>query len=238
MTIALSAPQKFFVDSWNVYRKIVEHDYMFHREIYSDVYGVLREGFDQPFSMLDLGCGDASSITQVMKRLAIESYRGVDLSGPALELASRNLGELSCPTDLINADLLEYLEASPGEYDVIFSGFALHHLPSDRKQDFFRHCADRLSANGILLLIDVVRGEDQDLPAYLETYCDMMAKEWTELDAGELEFVISHVEGNDRPERLSDLQVMGEQAGLAAFRHVSRYTWHQVCLFRKGNSRR
>jgi SAM-dependent methyltransferase len=233
MTAPSSTAHEFFVDAWNVYRELVSRNYMFHKEIYAEVERLLRESFERPFSLLDLGCGDAANIAPVLKSLDLAGYRGVDLSDTALQLASENLDGLPFPADLRNAELLDYLESDSASYDVIFSSFALHHLATERKQEFFRHCARRLSPHGLLLLIDVAREEDQPLPAYLDAYCGMMERDWHGLDPAEMDYAISHVRDNDRPETLSDLRAMAERAGLSDFRHVARYTWHHVLCFRQ-----
>jgi methylase of polypeptide subunit release factors len=52
----------------------------------------------EPFSFLDLGCGDAATLAPVLKGCQVKSYNGVDLSEPALALAVKNLGVLSGPS--------------------------------------------------------------------------------------------------------------------------------------------
>jgi SAM-dependent methyltransferase len=76
-----STPASFF-DAWDIYQKVVAGNYMFHREIGAEL---LRAHFDgRPISILDLGCGDAAALAPLLKGLALQRYRGVDLSETAL----------------------------------------------------------------------------------------------------------------------------------------------------------
>ncbi|MDD2723357.1 MAG: hypothetical protein PHH59_04935 [Methylovulum sp.] len=52
-------------DTWELYRKIVSFNNMFHREIYADVANVLQTA-RQDFTLLDLGCGDAANLAPVL----------------------------------------------------------------------------------------------------------------------------------------------------------------------------
>ena len=52
-------------------------------------------------------------------------------------------------------------------YDVVYTSFALHHLPTEQKAEFFCRVAERLEKDGLLLLTDIVREEDESLPVYL-----------------------------------------------------------------------
>ncbi len=231
----MTEPQDFFVDSWNIYHKLVARNYMFHREIYAAVEKLLRDSFSRPFSLLDLGCGDASFLAPILKSLDLDSYRGIDLADTALRLAAENLRGLSRPADLRQAEMLNWLETDYERYDMVFSSFALHHLPSELKLEFFRHSAERLVPGGLLLLIDVARDPGQDLPAYHDAYCGTMEREWTALLPQELEFAVTHVRNNDQPETLDDLLAMAERAGLADIRRLGQYTWHHALSFGKGN---
>jgi hypothetical protein len=51
--------QELFVSSWDVYRKMVDNDYLSHRGAYATLRTVLLERENAPFSFLDVACGDA-----------------------------------------------------------------------------------------------------------------------------------------------------------------------------------
>jgi SAM-dependent methyltransferase len=129
--------QEFF-DLWDIYQKVVAADYMFHREIGAGVRRELHAQIaGQPFSFLDLGCGDAATLVPVVKGLALKRYKGVDLSEPALALATKNLATLPCPVELNHGDISTALTEDTASYDVIYSSYALHRPPTHEKADFF-----------------------------------------------------------------------------------------------------
>jgi SAM-dependent methyltransferase len=225
---------KEFFDAWSIYDHILEHNYMFHNEIYRDVGQLLARRFNhQPFSMLDLGCGSARHLTQTLRGSRVQAYAGYDLSDTAIEHAQRNLSGLGIPIDLQQGDLLEGLEHSHGPFDLIFSSFAVHHLSTGEKTNFFKAAAKRLSEDGMLLLIDVMRNEGEDRPVYLERYCSWLRSAWTTLSETALDEVCSHICGNDYPETASQLYSMATEAGLLEHRELCRFGWHSTLYFCK-----
>ena len=165
-------------DLWDTYHKVVVRDFMAHRALGVQVEEALRATFaGRDYSLLDLGCGDASVFAQILKRVLPSSYRGVDLSEKALELAAANLRELSCPVELVQSDKLSAL-ADAKSYDAIHSSFVLHHLSTEEKAEFFRRAARALEPGGLLLLVDTVRGEDETLDDYLRHYLGWIDADW------------------------------------------------------------
>ncbi|PNE10575.1 MAG: methyltransferase type 12, partial [Beijerinckiaceae bacterium] len=89
-----------FFDVWHTYRKVVAANYMHHKEIKAQLERVLLAQFaSRPFSFLDLGCGDAATLAPLLASMAVQRYKGVDLSETALALAAENLKALSCPVE-------------------------------------------------------------------------------------------------------------------------------------------
>ena len=111
---------------------------------------MLRAQFEgRPFSILDLGCGDAATLAPLLEGLALQRYKGVDLSETALALAAENLKVLTCPVELAQeAHLGRTGRGWP--HDVIYSSFALHHLPTGQKAEFFRLAAQRLDQGRLI----------------------------------------------------------------------------------------
>ena len=72
-----------FFRAWDTYAKVVAANYMFHRELGQGVRDALFRRFEgRAFSLLDLGCGDASAIAPLLEGLTLKSYKGVDLAPP------------------------------------------------------------------------------------------------------------------------------------------------------------
>lgn len=227
-----------FFDTWQTYRKVVAANYMYHTEIKAHIDRLLRAQFaSRRFSFLDLGCGDAATLAPLLTSMTVEHYKGVDLSETALALAAENLKSLSCPVELARRDILAALEADTGLYDVVYTSFALHHLSTEQKAEFFRLVAQRLEKDGLLLLTDVVREDDESLPVYLGRYCDQIHRDWSVLDAEEKASICDHIQNNDRPETFAELQALAQAAGLADAAAVARYGWHRVLWFQRGTEK-
>jgi SAM-dependent methyltransferase len=223
-----------FFDVWHTYRKVVAANYMHHMEIRAQLERVLLAQFaSRPFSFLDLGCGDAATLAPLLASMAVKRYKGVDLSESALALAAENLTGLSCPVELVCRDILAALAADSALYDVVYTSFALHHLSTEQKAEFFRRVAQRLEKDGLLLLTDIVREEDESLPVYLGRYCDWLRSDWSALDAEEQASACDHILNNDRPETFSVLQALAQAGGLGYAVAVARYGWHRVLCFRR-----
>jgi len=230
MKVNLDTDAENIFNTWELYRKIVSFNNMFHREIYTDVASVLQTARHH-FALLDLGCGDAANLAPVLGSVPIGRYCGVDLSATALGFAEQNLNGLACPVILQLGDLLQSLYETDLRYDVIFTSFALHHLRYEQKADFFKAAYGHLEANGFLLMIDTVRDEQEDLAEYLQAYCAWLRGDWQGIDDQEKEIACQHIVENDFPETLSTVQTFSQQAGFANYHEISSYKWHKVLRF-------
>jgi SAM-dependent methyltransferase len=218
-------------DSWTTYAKVVALDYMFHRDIGDAVEAAMRARFEgRAFSLLDLGCGDASTFAPRLARLPLSRYVGVDLSATALALARQNLAGLPCPVDLVEGDLMDGVAPGP-KVDAIYASFSLHHLATAQKAQFFRRAAARLAPGGLLLIVDVFREEDESLDVYYRHYCTWLRTTWTQMQEGEREQVCAHIVANDFPETLSTLQKLAHDAGLAPWSDGAKRMWHRFATF-------
>ena len=133
-----------FRRSWGLYDFITERNYMFHREIYGEVARLLlQRAQNGGYRLLDLGCGNARYLASCLEAAPPLTYTGVDLSESALLEARDWLAALP-NIKLDQRDLLEAVEAAGEPHDIIFSGFALHHLDAGAKQRFFHAAATRL----------------------------------------------------------------------------------------------
>lgn len=219
---------QFFIDTLATYRKLVAANYLFHDDLYRDLAALVGRIAPRPCSLLELGCGDASVIAPLLQTLSLSRYCGVDLSEVALELAAHNLSGLSCPVALYHDEMMAFLKRATETFDLIFTGFALHHLSSTDKQEFLGACRQRLAPGGELIIMDVLRHEDEALPDYLDSFCRNIAEEWVQMTPQERQDTIEHVRTCDRPGSLSELRRMAETAGFSGLQPVSQYTWHHL----------
>lgn len=221
-----------FTRSWSLYDLITEHNYMFHQEIYAGVDHLLRlRGDNGRYRLLDLGCGNARYLAPCLRNSPPAMYEGVDLSEAALMEAREYLTGLTSAMTLTEGDLLTTIEATNTPWEVIFSGFAVHHLMSDDKARFFQAVGKCLTENGWLILVDVVREESQSRENYLQGYLKFMRDNWIKVPSDQLEEACAHVHDFDYPEYFSTLQQMASAAGLKDSRVISRYGQHYTLLF-------
>jgi tRNA (cmo5U34)-methyltransferase len=109
-----------------------------------------------PQRVLDLGCGDGRLAALVLE--ARDSARRVivaDRSEGMLERArTRFAGDHR--VSVVRHDLNEPLELG-ARFDLVVSGFAIHHIDDARKQSLFRELRAALEPGGSFLNLEVVR---------------------------------------------------------------------------------
>lgn len=221
-----------FTRSWSLYDLLTEYNYMYHREIYAGIEDLLRLRSDHgQYHLLDLGCGNARYLAPCLRRVPPATYEGVDVSEAALAEARGYLAELPGQVALTLGDLLQAVESTGKTWDVLFTGFAIHHLLPEEKERFFRAAGRCLSDKGWLILVDVLREENQSRESYLDGYLKFMRETWTKVPRDQLEEACAHVRDHDYPECLSTLREMAGEAGLNAIRLISRHAQHHTLLF-------
>jgi ubiquinone/menaquinone biosynthesis C-methylase UbiE len=220
-----------FRRAWTIYDTLTEKNYMFHREIYREVADLLLERHKKgPYRILDLGCGNARFLAPCLKAAPPACYQGVDLSLTALDEAREHLRGLE-NVEFLQEDMLRAVEGGDSTFDIIFSGFAIHHLDSTAKQQLFHACARRLKPGGKFIMVDVAREEGQTREQYLKEYVGFMRTGWTEVIPEQLDEACAHVTAYDFPETIRDLTRMAKQAALTKTRLVNRFAQHQILLF-------
>lgn len=225
-------PIEVFRADWGTYQTVIRENCMFHREI-SVAVGTLLEAFPGPLTVLDLGCGDASRITEMFKPGKVAEYCGCDLSREALDAARVNLKPFGNRAELLCREMLAVLRDAPeGHYDVVYSSYALHHLPFGEKQAFFNECSRTLRGTGLLILADIMREEGETLSGYYDRYIETMDAEWSGLTGTERGNIQEHIRSCDFPETSADLQSLAENAGLNNSWRLEKCTWHQVWCYR------
>ena len=206
---------------------------MHHREIYETVSGVIGERAAKgSFRMMDLGCGNARCVAPILRQHRPNSYQGVDLSEAALAEASAFLRGME-GVSWKCADLLEHVDSERSDWDIVFSGFAVHHLQSEEKQRLFHALARIVSEDGFFLMVDVVREEGMSREDHVAAYTAMMRGRWHGIPEEALEEGCSHVTAYDHPATAAELAEAARAAGFRKARELGRHGQHCLFLFSK-----
>jgi len=221
----------FFRRSWSLYDAIVESNRMHHRQIYETVSDLIGERAAKgSFRMMDLGCGNARCVAPILRRYPPDSYQGVDLSEAALAEASSFLHGME-GISWKCADLLEHAESESSSWNVVFSGFAVHHLQAEEKQRLFHAVSRIVPEEGFFLMVDVVREEGMSREDHVRRYTAMMRREWSDIPAEALEEGCVHVMAHDHPATAGELLRAARLAGFGEAREIGRHGPHAIFLF-------
>lgn len=187
-----------------------------------------------PFSFLDLGCGDGSFSTEVLKGRPLSHYTGMDISPVALDLAKKNTSDMGCSVELIHADFLTGISILPSHYDVIYIGLSLHHLPRIEKEFFFQELRRKLSLGGVVLIFDPVLSPGETRDAYMGRWVDNAQWYWSALTLEEIAGAVEHVTTSDFPEEVGTLNRMAGSAGFrpAEILFTDRSDFYALMAFR------
>lgn len=142
-------------DSWadNYDTSVREHPKGYPFEGYFDVLNRACElvGDCRGKTILDLGVGTGLLSLELFRQGAM--VVGVDFSPRMLDVARSRMsgGRFVC------ADLAEGLpnELKDMPFDAIVSGYALHHLEEDRKNELMQEAFRRLAPGGVLVVADI-----------------------------------------------------------------------------------
>lgn len=197
----------------DVFDALKAHDVMGH----SEVYGLLGEsltGLGRPFRLLDIGCGDCSDILGPLRRFPPSEYVGVDSSAEAIARARRNVLDAKFPWRLLQSDFRQALPRGP-EFDVIWMGLFLHHLPTEQKPEFLRRACASLDKGGMLLAHDPLLGENEDREAFITRLEAYGRSNWPFLEEDDLDVACRHWSEHGHQERFSTLRDFALEAGFA-----------------------
>ncbi|MGL5034406.1 MAG: class I SAM-dependent methyltransferase, partial [Microcystaceae cyanobacterium] len=180
----------------------------------------LQSHYPQPFTFLDLGCGDASFSRRLFEQNIPLAYTAVDLSATALGLARQNFQGVSFVVNFHHQELSAFLATNPQRFDVILSSFSVHHLDSDQKQKYLRQVYQHLNPQGVLLFVDIFRPEGEDRLTYLQRYANNIQQYWTALSTATQNALIDHILASDYPETEFSFGEWGRKAGFSQIESI------------------
>jgi SAM-dependent methyltransferase len=204
-----------FQQQWQLYRKFVDNNYCYHREVYSRLHRVLVEEAVQPFRFLDIACGDARASVDALRGTRVAHYHGIDLSQAALELAGKGLESLGCPVILDHRDFVEALRDRPEPADVAWIGLSLHHFLAPAKLTLMREIRSVVGDRGLFLIYENASPDGEDRDTWLLRWRRQNQPLWTALTPEEYEAMRAHVHAYDFPETTSRWHSLAHEVGFS-----------------------
>lgn len=200
-----------FQKQWRSYQRLLDLDYLSHKDVLRILRSILTTEFDYPFSFLDLACGDAFGMPETLGETRLRRYLGVDLSMPALELAAKRLKGMTFPVELIHGDIVAGLAQLNETFDVVWCGLCLHHLETADKRRALRAIRGRTGKT--CLIYEPSRHDDEDRDAFMARFLRDHRSRWEGLSESDWVRISSHITACDLPERETDWLTMGLEAG-------------------------
>lgn len=122
---------------------------------------LVKAGESSVRSFADLGCGNGVLSLALLERYPSAIATLVDLSHPMIEAARSHLTGHESNCQFVTADLSDSewmsLVADGAPFDLVVSGYAIHHLEHHRKRGLYAEVFGLLSPGGLFLNTDHVK---------------------------------------------------------------------------------
>lgn len=111
-----------------------------------------------PRRILDVGTGDGLLLGALLEAHPASVGTGVDFSPPMLARARERLLPLAARASVCEGDLASptWRRGLAGPFDVVASGFAIHHLPDARKRALYGEIHELLAPGGLFVNLEHV----------------------------------------------------------------------------------
>ena len=172
-----------------------------YSEIINGLVEAIPFGKDVPIKVIDLGCGTGTISKKVKDAFPNAIITCLDIAPNMIEVTKEKMSRYQNIHYQVG-DFLSY--EFGGNYDVVVSSLALHHLPTDNdKQTFYQKIFNSLHPGGLFFNADIVLGSNELFQEmYMNKWKSFMRKNVTE---EEIENKWMHVyRTEDSPSRLSD----------------------------------
>ncbi|KTC89884.1 class I SAM-dependent methyltransferase [Fluoribacter dumoffii] len=199
----MTKASEYFNENWQRYRNAVKNNTLFHREMGQALKKFLSTHLgNRPFSFVDVGCGDSSTVAPLLSETSIKKYIGIDAAPDVLKMAENTMASLHCEKEFIVDNMTSALPKLPATVDVIYTSYAVHHLSLQDKMSFIDTCKQKLNPNGFLLMVDGVLKQRQTREEWLDALESRMLESNPEITGEEIIARMEHPRADDHPEEI------------------------------------
>ncbi len=126
---------------------------------------VVNHFTSNPKKILDLGCGNGFLSEILLKTFPDASALLIDHSEPMIQAARGHMSEFGNRCEIIQGDFSRSIQeyAEPNSVDCIVSGYAIHHLPHERKKELYRDIHSLLLDGGVFINIEHVASASPEI---------------------------------------------------------------------------
>ena len=138
---------------------------------------LVRHFVGEPPRLLDLGCGDGLLARTALLAFPAATAVLVDHSRPMLERARAAMAPFAGRCEIVEGEMGRTLaDQVSGPFDLVVSGFAIHHLPAERKRALYGEVYARLVPGGLFVNVEHVASATPALEAaHDDAFIDQIA---------------------------------------------------------------
>jgi len=217
----MKKPGEVFADA-SVYDSGIEAIVPRYDELHDAILNAPPHDRGQPVRVLELGAGTGELTTKLLTRFPESTVRAVDHSEQMLDEAERKLDAFGDRATLTQGAFPDDYPREQGEYDLVVSSLAVHHLDETDKRALFDAIHESLAPGGWFLNGDVIQFE----AAHLETLADDMIENWVRSKGWDEEEFMDIWEASDDyddPSTLTDQLVWLRESGFDAVTSIWQY---------------
>jgi tRNA (cmo5U34)-methyltransferase len=178
-----------------------------------------------PWSVLELGCGTGNLSMYVRDTFPNARLTLVDLSADMLTQAALKLGQTGLPASHLNPVQSGFMELAfePGQFDLVVSSMALHHLLDEEKPEMYRRIYSWLKPGGLFRSADETLALPEQAQALnLETW-----ESWTRSLGSTTEEIALWAEHSVRHDHYAPLAMHFQWLREAGFTEIDCY-WRKL----------
>ncbi|MFC4449329.1 class I SAM-dependent methyltransferase [Halorussus aquaticus] len=217
----MKKPGEVFANA-SVYDPGIEAIVPRYDELHDALLNAPPQDRDESIRVLELGAGTGELTTKLLTRFPDSSVLAVDHSDQMLDEAERKLETFGDRATLERGAFPDDYPSASGEYDLVVSSLAVHHLDETRKQTLFDAIYESLVPGGWFLNGDVIRF---DAP-HLETLSGEMIENWVRSKGWREDDFMEEWEASDDyddPSSLTDQLVWLRDSGFEAVTSIWQY---------------